>query len=172
MSRQLRDFCIKHSVVTLSPDKGKGWVLVEKIHITSHLKDFIGENFTEVTSKTDSDEQYLTYRENRVRRAVTRLRDKMGTKDPAVSKDTITNREYTDANTQASRLGQHIPLAKIHKFPWLLEKHGDGIPLASHYDKLPESHNAPPNSTPATEPFGKKLKYRFVNPLKSPRQPD
>ena len=47
-----------------------------------------------------------------------------------------------------------------------MEKHGDGIPLASHYDKLPESHNAPPNSTPATEPFGKKLKYRFVNPLK------
>ena len=158
--------------MTLSPDKGKGWVLVDKSYVTARLEDFIGENFTEVTSKTDSDEKYLAYRESRVRRAVTKLRDTLGTKDPEVSKETITDREYTDANTQASRLGQHIPLAKIHKYPWLSEKHGDGTPLATHYANLTTNRNEPQNDTVAPEPFGKGLKYRFVNPLKSHLLPD
>ena len=120
-------------MTALSPDKGKGWVLVEKKFIDRRLQEFIGENFEKVTSKTQSDEQYLTYRENRVRRALTRLRDTLGTKDKTEFSDTISDKEYRDANTQASRLGQHIPLAKIHKFPWLSEKHGDGKPLTQHH---------------------------------------
>ena len=51
---------VKNNVMALSPDKGKGWVLVEKKFIDRRLKEFIGENFEKVTSKTQSDEQYLT----------------------------------------------------------------------------------------------------------------
>ena len=109
-----------------------------------------------------SDDQYLNYREGRVRRAITKLRDTLGNKDAAEFSDTITEYEIRDANTQASRLGEHIPLAKIHKFPWLQEQHGDGTPLASHFARV--------NGTvqDGTQPvsLGPELKYRFVNPLK------
>ena len=90
-----------------------------------------------------------------------KIRDTLGDKDPEISSATISDREYKDANTQSSRLSQHIPLAKIHKFPWLKEEHGDGSPLSKH----------DPTSAP-TEFIGRQLKFRFVNPLRnSPSAP-
>ena len=165
MARKVRNFCEQGDYVALSPDKGKGWVIVAKKYVTEKLGNFIDENFEEVTIKQAAcDEQYLTYREGRVRRAVTKLRDTLGNKEPKENPDTISDRELRDANTQASRLGEHIPLAKIHKFLWLKEEHGDGTPLADHFSRVaPDGENG----APATGPLGQKLKYRFVNPLKS-----
>ena len=65
---------------------------------------------------------------------------------------TITDDEQKEANTQASSIAQHIPLAKIHKdnFPTasgeLCEQtHGDGAPRPT---------------------FLSALKFRFVNPMR------
>ena len=82
MAKKLRTFCESNNLLTLSPDKGKGWVIVKKDFVEMRLKDFMKQNFEEVTKKTCSDDQYLAYRESRVRRAITRLRDAKGTKDP------------------------------------------------------------------------------------------
>ena len=57
-----------------------------------------------------------------------------------------------------------MPLAKIHKFLWLKEEHGDGTPLTDHFSRVAPDEK---NGAPATGPLGQKLKYRFVNPLKS-----
>ena len=173
MAKKLRDFCNSKNLVALSPDKGKGWVLVEKKFVDKRLEEFIRENFVEVKTKTESDEQYLSYREGRVRRALTRLRDTKGARDKIDFPDTITDREYRDANSQASRLGHHIPLAKIHKFPWLLERHGDGKPLTQHHADISQyPHDAPSNEQIAPEFIGRRLKFRFINPLKnSPSAP-
>jgi len=167
MAKKLREFCEQNKVVPLSPDKGKGWVLVEQHFIDLRLKEFIRENFQEVTTKTESDEQYLNYREGRVRRALGRLRDTLGNKDKKEFTDTISDREYRDANTQSSCMGHHIPLAKIHKFPWLLEQHGDGQPLSLHHGSTATyPHDAPDTTNIAPEYIGRRLKFRFVNPLK------
>ena len=61
MAKKLRYFCEENKVVSLSPDKGKGWVLVEKKYVDLRLDEFIRENFVEVTTKTQSDEHYLNY---------------------------------------------------------------------------------------------------------------
>ena len=138
--------------VTISPDKGKGWCIIEKKYVTEKLGVFVQENFEKVTIKqAASDDQYLNYREGRVRRALTKLRDTLGNKEPSEFQFTISDSEFRDANTQASRLGEHIPLAKIHKFTWLQEQHGDGTPL-----KDPKGNDT----------LAKQLKFRFINPLK------
>ena len=64
---------------------------------------------------------------------------------------------------EASRLSEHIPLAKIHKFTWLQEQHGDGIPLDTHFQNATEN----PGNEARNAPLGTQLKFRFVNPLKS-----
>ena len=117
--------------------KGKGWCIVPKKYVTEKLSDFVNENFEKVAIKQAADDEtYFTYREGRVRRAVTKLRDTLGNKEPKESHFTISDSELRDANTQASRLGEHIPLAKIHKFTWLQEEHGDGTPLAEHFSRV------------------------------------
>ena len=164
MARKLRTFCETRDLLTLSPDKGKGWVIVKKEKVTARLQEFIDQNFDEVTIKqAASDDQYLNYREGRVRRALTRLRDTPGSKEPQKDDHPMSDREYKDANSQASRLSEHIPLAKIHKFGWLKEEHGDGTPLASHLEDIFEN----PSEILSQDSLGSELKYRFVNPLKS-----
>ena len=75
-------------------------MIVAKKYVTEKLGNFIDENFEEVTIKQAAcDEQYLTYREGRVRRAVTKLRDTLGNKEPKENPVTITDRELKDANT-------------------------------------------------------------------------
>ena len=110
-----------------------------------------------------TDEPYSNYREGRVRRAITKLRDSLGNKDPSEFPDTISENEIRDANTQASRLSEHIPLAKIHKFTWLQEQHGDGIPLDTHFQNATENNENEAHNAP----LGTQLKFRFVNPLKN-----
>ena len=64
-------------------------------------------------------------------------------------------------------MGHHIPLAKIHKFPWLTEHHGDGRPLTLHHvDMEAYPHDTPQITALAPEYIGRRLKFRFVNPLK------
>jgi len=162
MVREISQFCEKNKIVALTPDKGKGWVLVTDQHIKNRLSEFINENFVEITAKTESVEGYLTYREGRVRRTIENLRDTKGTKDPSTFSTTITKMELKDANESASRLGHHIPLPKIHKFLWLSEELGDGTPLDTHFSKLHPENGQNENS----ELIGPQLKFRFVNPLK------
>ena len=97
-----------------------------------------------------------------MRRAITKLRNSLGNRDPREFPTTITEDEVRDSNTQASRLGEHIPLAKIHKFTWLQEKHGDGIPLDTHFQNATENHE----NEALNAPLASQLKFRFVNPLK------
>ena len=110
-------------------------------------------------------EQYLTYRENKVRTHVTALTKKTGTPDLENS-CTLTSSEVSNACTKASSLSQHVPLGEIHKFQFLDENiHGDGKPINLHIiQNHPEEHHLLPISN--------KLKYRFVLPLKqSPSAP-
>lgn len=135
----LSHFLLKHNLTYCSPDKGKGWVLVEQEDVEREMDITISKNYEEVTKKTETLEQYINYREGVVRRCLDKLRRGTAPKYPATNwggistlamppheTRSITDREYTDANTQASTISHLVPLAKIHKFSWLTEAHGDG----------------------------------------------
>lgn len=181
MAKKLSSFLTQHDLIPTSPDKGKGWVISQSSNIEAKLQESIVSNFHEFTQNrparegTDTQpgreaapythEQYLTYRENKVRKHVTDLKQKPGSLDYE-NNYTITAQEVTKACTQASSLSQHVPLGKIHKFLWLDEQtHGDGKPINMHIlQNHPQEH--------ANLPLQNKLKFRFVLPLKnSPSAP-
>ena len=158
------------SLLTLSPDKGKGWVIVQKDYIAHKLQETINANYKEFVKLRSANKasgrerqpythtEYLDYRESRVGRHVKELQKTSGLQDE--NEYTISKNEAKRARTQASSLAQHAPFAKIHKFDFLDHStHGDGIPIDTHIEKhSPELKHL--------IPIAEKLKYRFVSPLK------
>ena len=47
MAKQLTDFLSAHSLLAVSPDKGKGWVIIYKENIVRRLQETINTNYTE-----------------------------------------------------------------------------------------------------------------------------
>ena len=175
-AKALNDFLKQNSLLAISPDKGKGWVLIQTEKIENRLKTTIDSNFKLFTKKRPANKkanrqaqpytltEFLDYREKRVARHVTDLKTKDG--QHPESNFSISKNEARNARTQAASIAQPAPLAKIHKFSFLDEQiHGDGRPIDIHIQESSPEYAS-------LIPISNHLKFRFVCPLKhSPSTP-
>ena len=136
-------FLRSKSLVVLAPDKAKGHCIVPVHQAEAALEEHIRKNYKPVKLHQDEAIKYLDYREGRVGRVLTELRD------ASLSKFTISDKEFTNANTSQSNAQSHVLTVKIHKLAITEAEHGYGEPI-----KL---GNYQPGHLP--------LKFRFISPF-------